>query len=93
MDIGLLHTMCKQDTRKGFNEFKRVLEVELFPFSSSIKTELQNQLKQGLCAKTVKHFVMNYKLSDYQIGYMTKVIKHYEQIALTTSNNYARRFL
>ncbi len=28
MDIGLLHRMCKEDTRNAFDEFKRVLSFE-----------------------------------------------------------------
>ena len=59
MDIGLLHKMCKEDTRNAFDEFKRVLSVELFPYNDNVKNDLQMQLVQGMCAKTVKYFIMN----------------------------------
>jgi predicted transcriptional regulator len=85
--------MCREDTRKAFNEFKRVIDIELFPFSESVKEEMQNQLVQGLCNRVVKHFVVNYNLSVTQIKRMQDVIEQYEQIVLTTSNNYSRRCL
>jgi predicted transcriptional regulator len=85
--------MCREDTRKAFNEFKRVIDIELFPFSESVKEEMQNQLVQGLCSRVVKHFVVNYNLSVTQIKRMQDVIEQYEQIVLTTSNNYSRRYL
>lgn len=93
MDIGLLHRMCKEDTRNAFNEFKRVIDVNLFPFNLNVKQDLQNQLLQGLCSRTVKYFVTNYKLSEIQINLLQSVINQYEQIALITSNNYSKRFL
>ena len=92
MDIGLLHKMCKEDTRNAFSEFKRVLSVELFPYNDNIKNDLQTQLTQGMCAKTVKYFIMNNKLSDYHIKFMCNVTEHYKQIALKTSENYSKRF-
>ena len=48
MDIGLLHKMCKEDTRNAFSEFKRVLSVELFPYNDNIKNDLQIQLTQAI---------------------------------------------
>ena len=93
MDLNLLHTMCQQDTRKGFEEFKRVIDVELFPFTHDVKEEMQNQLTQGLCSRAVKHFVMSYNLSLSQINTLQGVTEQYEQIALTTSHNYSKRFL
>jgi len=84
--------MCKQDTRNAFDEFKRVLNVELFPYNDNIKNDLQTQLTQGMCAKTVKYFVMNNKLSEYHIKFMCNVTEHYKQIALKTSENYCKRF-
>ena len=92
MDIGLLHNMCKEDTRNAFDEFKRVLSVELFPYNDNIKSDLQVQLTQGVCDKTVKYFIMNNKLSDYHIKFMCNVTEHYKQIALKTSGNYCKRF-
>lgn len=85
--------MCKEDTRKAFDEFKRVIDIELFPFTKSIKEEMQNQLRQGLCIRAIKYFVMNYNLSVTQINILQSVTEQYEQIALTTSNNYSKRFL
>ena len=92
MDIGLLHEMCKEDTRNAFNEFKRVLDVELFTFNNNVKNDLQMQLVQGMCTRTVKYFVTNNKLSDYHIKFMVNVTEHYKQIALKTSENYCKRY-
>jgi len=93
MDIGLLHTMCKEDTRKGFNEFKNAIDIELFPFNQNVKQDLQNQLLQGLCKRTTKLFVERYNLTEIQLEYLSKVIDQYKQLALNTSNNYSKRFL
>ena len=73
MDIELLHKMCKEDTRKGFDEFKRIIEIQLFGFNENTKEDMQNQLIQGLCSRTIKHFIMNFNLSNHQIAYLTSV--------------------
>ena len=93
MDLGLLHTMCKEDTRNAFNDFKRSIECGLFEFNNDVKDDLQNQLKQDTCNRTVKYFVNNYKLSKTQITYLSQIKEHYTQIALTALNNYCKRFL
>ena len=93
MDIGLLHSMCKQDCRIAFNNIKDTIHLGLFPFNDALKSDLQNQLLEGLCSKTVKHFVMSYNLSDTQIHLLRDTIIYYKQIVLSSFNNYSKRFL
>ncbi|MBF8148271.1 hypothetical protein ITJ86_00080 [Winogradskyella sp. F6397] len=86
MNTDLLHTMCKEATRKAFNEFKRQIDIELFPLDNSIKEVLQSEMLQNITGTVTKHFVNNYNLSTIQIDL-------YKKIALQTSNNYAAKFL
>lgn len=91
MDIGLLHKMCREDTRSSFEEFKVSLNVKLFDFNDNVKQDVQNQLIQGLCKRTVKYFVLNYKLSAIQINYLMKVVDYYKNLVLSVSNNYCKK--
>lgn len=93
MNTDLLHTMCKEATRKAFNEFKRQLDVELFPLDNSIKEVLQIDMLQNITGPVTKHFVNNYNLSTIQIELLTNIIDSYKQIALKTSNNYAGKMM
>ena len=93
MNTDLLHTMCKEATRKAFNEFKRQLDVELFPLDNSIKEVLQIDMLQNITTPVTKHFVNNYNLSTIQIEILKNTIDSYKQIALKTSNNYSAKFL
>lgn len=88
MDIDLLHEMCKEDTRLSFEEFKVSLSVNLFAFNDNVKQDMQSQLLQGLCKRTVKYFILNYRLSEIQINYLMKVVEYYKSIVLSVSNSY-----
>ena len=90
MDIGLLDRMCKEDTRMAFNEFKRQLDIGLFPFNKGVKEDMQTQLIQGLCSRTVKYFVTTYNPSSIQIKYLTDTTYYYKKLVLETSNNYCK---
>lgn len=85
--------MCKQDCRIAFNNIKDAIQLGLFPFNDAVKSDLQNQLLEGLCSKTVKHFVMSYNLSSAQVHLLNETIVYYKQIVLTSFNNYTKRFL
>ncbi len=37
--------MCKEDTRKSFNEFKRLLKVGFYPFNDVVKEDITNFYK------------------------------------------------
>ena len=93
MDLGLLHTMCKKDTRKAFEDFKRIIDIELFSINENVKNDIQKQMLQGLCTKTVKHFVMTYNLSETQLQILKNVTDQYKVIILKTSTNYYKRFI
>ncbi len=93
MDISLLNKMCKEDTREGFNEFKRLLNVGFFPFDEIVKEDMQNWLIQGLCTRTVKHFVTTYNPSTIQIKYLTDTTDYYKKLVLKVSDNYCKSYL
>ena len=88
MNLDLLHVMCKSDARKGFNEFKRVVQIRLFSMSKDYKEDLQDNLLQGLFTNTVKHFVMTYNLSSIQLEYLTSVTDYYKNLVFKVSDNY-----
>ncbi len=88
MDIGLLHRMCKEDTRTSFEDFKSSLSIGLFEFNDRLKEDLQTQLMQGLCKRTIKHFVTEYNPSEIQIKYLMNVVNDYNKIVLRVSENY-----
>ena len=82
--------MCKEDTRLSFEEFKTSLSVNLFDFNDNVKKDLLDQLLQGMCKRTVKYFVLNYKLSEFQINYLMKVVCYYQEVVLSVSNSYCK---
>ena len=84
---------CKGATRKAFTEYKRQIDVALFPFDNSIKNILQLQMFQDIVTPVTKHFINSSNLSILQLEYLKNTIELYKQIALKTSNNYAKRFL
>ncbi len=93
MNLEELHKHCKDATRKAFNEYKRQIDVALFPFDNSVKDTLQDQMLIEIGNPITKHFVNNYNLSSKQLEYIKNTIDQYRQIALNTSNNYAKRYL
>jgi hypothetical protein len=90
MDIGLLHRMCKEDTRTSFEDFKNSLSIGLFDFNDNVKEDLQTQLKQGLCKRTIKYFVTEYNPSEIQIKYLMNVVNDYNKLVLRVSENYCK---
>ena len=90
MDIALLHRMCKEDTRASFEDFKNSLSIGLFDFNDNVKEDLQTQLIQGLCKRTVKYFVTEYNPSEIQIKYLMNVVNDYNKIVLQVSENYCK---
>lgn len=88
MDIGLLHRMCKEDTRESFEDFKKSLSIGLFEFNDNVKEDLQTQLTQGLCKRTIKYFVTEYNPSEIQIKYLMNIVNDYNKIVLRVSENY-----
>jgi hypothetical protein len=83
--------MCKEDTRKSFDEFKRVLDVGYYPFNDVVKEDMQNTLTQDLCKRTVKHFVNTYRPSSIQIKYLTDTTDYYKELVLKVSDNYCKK--
>jgi hypothetical protein len=92
MDLELLHKMCKEDTRNAFNEFKRISNIQLFRFNNNVKQDMQKELAQGLCSRTVKYFIMNYNLSDLQIQFLCKTTNCYNKLVFNVSDNYSKKF-
>ena len=92
MDLGLLHNMCKQESRTVFNEYKRIVEIELFDFDNKVKQDMQNLIKQSLFPKTTNAFVTKYNLTETQLKIVQETQEQYRQIVLKTVINYNKRF-
>lgn len=90
MDLGELHTKCKIETRKAFEEFKRQLQLDLFNVDNDLKSILQYHMSQEIRSKVIKHFIENHTTTQ-QIKYLQTVTDDYVNIAIKTSNSFFMR--
>ncbi|WP_338731782.1 hypothetical protein [Mangrovimonas cancribranchiae] len=91
MDIELLHIKCKESTRKAFNEYKRQVDVRLFPFDKGLHENLKAQMFQDIGMSVTKYFVNNYSLSLEQLKYLDNTLNEYKMLAGKTADNYSKR--
>jgi hypothetical protein len=91
MELSFIHSTCKTQTRLAFIEYKRQLDVLLFPFTKELNSNLQNQMitdiKQGVIKMLFKGNV-----SDKQLGVLTAILTNYCNIFLNVSSNYSKRY-
>jgi hypothetical protein len=92
MNLDLLHTRCKVSTRNAFEEYKRQIDVRLFPFNDCLNDNLKAQMFQDLGMPVVKYFLNNYNLSSEQLKVLNDTINSYELIAQKSADNYSKRF-
>jgi hypothetical protein len=75
----------------AFIEYKRQLDVLLFPFTKELNSNLQNQMitdiKQGVIKMLFKGNV-----SDKQLLVLTAILTNYCNIFLNVSSNYSKRY-
>jgi hypothetical protein len=75
----------------AFIEYKRQLDVLLFPFTKELNSNLQNQMitdiKQGVIKMLFKGNV-----SDKQLVVLTAILTNYCNIFLNVSSNYSKRY-
>lgn len=65
MDINELHEICKKSTRNAFEEYKRLIEVGLFPFNKELNDNYINQMSVEITSPVVKHMINKHNLSTY----------------------------
>jgi hypothetical protein len=91
MELSFIHSTCKTQTRFAFIEYKRQLDVLLFPFTKELNSNLQNQMitdiKQGVIKMLFKGNV-----SDKQLLVLTAILTNYCNIFLNVSSNYSKRY-
>jgi hypothetical protein len=91
MELSFIHSTCKTQTRLAFIEYKRQLDVLLFPFTKELNSNLQNQMitdiKQGVIKMLFKGNV-----SDKQLVVLTAILTNYCNIFLNVSSNYSKRY-
>ena len=91
MELSFIHSTCKTQTRLAFIEYKRQLDVLLFPFTKELNSNLQNQMitdiKQGVIKMLFKGNV-----SDKQLLVLTAILTNYCNIFLNVSSNYSKRY-
>jgi hypothetical protein len=91
MQLSFIHSTCKAQTRLAFIEYKRQLDVLLFPFTKELNCNLQNQIltdiKQGVIKAMFKGNV-----SDKQFLVLTAILTNYSNIFLNVSSNYSKRY-
>lgn len=90
MNIGELHTKCKTEMRKAFEEFKRQLHLGLFRLDIELLKILQYNMSVEIKQNITKNFIEN-NTSLPQIKYFDNIIREYSDIALKTSNNYTKK--
>jgi hypothetical protein len=91
MELSFIHSTCKTQTRFAFIEYKRQLDVLLFPFTKELNSNLQNQMitdiKQGVIKMLFKGNV-----SDKQLLLLKAILTNYCNIFLNVSSNYSKRY-
>lgn len=93
MNIELLHNSCKDATRKAFDEYKRQIDVVLFPFNTSLHENFKKQMFQDIGMQVYKLFINSNNLSTPQLKVLSNTISQYKAIASKTADNYCKRFL
>lgn len=91
MDINELHEICKKSTRNAFEEYKRLITVDLFPFNKELNDNYINQMSVEITAHVVKHMINKHNLSTYQLRFLDEVLSKYVLIAIKTANNYSKK--
>ncbi len=92
MNLDLLHSTCKDVTRKSFNEFKRQIKVRLFPFTFELKNNLQMQMIEQINQGVIK-VMCKTSINDIQHNIIRDILNYYINIVIKTSNNYSSRYL
>jgi anaerobic ribonucleoside-triphosphate reductase len=92
MNIDLLNATCKDATRNAFDEFKRQIDVRLFPFDEDLKDNLQKQMLEQIGQKVIKT-MFKYEVNEMQLKIIDNYLNSYRTIALKTSNNYSKKYL
>lgn len=92
MNLDLLHSTCKKETRLAFDEFKRQIEDRLFPFTEDLKDNLQQQMLQQMGMGVIKTMFKD-NVSKKQLEIINSVLNEYERLAIKTSNKYSKKFL
>ncbi len=88
MNTTLLHSECKKHTRIAFEEYKRQIEVRLFPLSEELHNNLKSEMLKDLRGPVTKLFVTKNNLSTTQLNILDKTISEYAKIAERTADNY-----
>jgi hypothetical protein len=91
MELSFIHNTCKTQTRFAFIEYKRQLDVLLFPFTKELNSNLQNQMitdiKQGVIKTLHKGNV-----TEKQLSVSTSILTTYCSLVLKVSNSYSKRY-
>ena len=91
MELTFIHSTCKTQTRLAFIEYKRQLDVLLFPFTKDLNTNLQSQMltdvKQGVIKVLFKSNV-----SLKQLEVLNSILKYYCNLVLNVADNYSKRY-
>jgi hypothetical protein len=91
MELSFIHSTCKTQTRFAFIEYKRQLDVLLFPFTKELNYNLQNQMitdiKQGVIKMLFKSNV-----SEKQFDILNSILNNYCNLVLKVSDNYAKHY-
>ena len=92
MRLEQLNIICRQSTRHAFEEFKRQIEVALFPFDDNLKINLQHQMLEQLRQGVMKAIFKENTLTKKECRVLNDTLNQYSLLVLSVSNNYAKRF-
>jgi hypothetical protein len=91
MQLSFIHSTCKTQTRFSFIEYKRQLDVLLFPFTKELSSNLQNKILTDIKQGVVKAMFKG-NVSDKQLLVITAILTNYSNIFLNVSSNYSKRY-
>jgi hypothetical protein len=90
MEISFIHSTCKTQTRFAFIEYKRQLDVLLFPFTKELNCNLQSQMITDINQGVIKT-LYKVNVTEKQLSVSTSILKNYCSLAIEVSNNYSKR--
>jgi|TARA_B110000967_G_C18789487_1_gene512558 hypothetical protein len=91
MNITYIHNTCKIQTRLAFIEYKRQLDVRLFPYTPDLNSNLQSQMITDINQGVIKTLYKG-KVSEEQLKVSNSILISYCSLVLNVSNNYSKKF-
>jgi hypothetical protein len=90
MQLSLIHSTCRTQTRLAFIEYKRQLDVRLFPYTKDLNSNLQSQMLTDIRQGVIKTLHKG-NVTEKQLSVSTSILTTYCSLVLKVSNSYSKR--